>query len=193
MSRAAPYVESVAPSRTPCETERDSRVRALVNAHFDTVWRSLRRFGVPLDAVDDGAQQVFLVASRRLDEIRSGGERTYLLGIAIRVASEARRALKRRREDSSELVELVDPRPTPEQQLDQKRALQLFDRLVSSMPYEHRTVFVLFEIEGLTLPEIASAERIPLGTATSRLRRARELFRTLSAGVLGDGEEGQRR
>jgi RNA polymerase sigma-70 factor (ECF subfamily) len=37
-------------------------------------------------------------------------------------------------------------------------------------------VFVLFELEGFSLPEIAEALQVPLGTATSRLRRARGHF-----------------
>lgn len=183
------YVDSVEGPPSVASSARDARMRALVTDHFDAVWRTLRRFGVPVDSVDDGAQQVFLVAARKLDEIRLGGERAYLLGIAVRVASETRRAFSRRREDSSELGDIVDPRPTPEEMLDQKRAIALFDDLVSTMPYELRTVFVLFEVEGLTLPEIAAAEEVPLGTATSRLRRAREVFRALSAPKLRDTEE----
>ena len=189
MMGPAPYVDSLERSSADAVADRDTRVRALVNDHFDAVWRTLRRFGVAPDSVDDGAQQVFLIASRKLDEIRHGGERAYLLGVAIRVASEVRRALARRREDSAELVDVVDPRPTPEQLLDQKRAVALFDDVVSRMSYELRTVFVLFEIEGLTLPEIATAEEVPLGTATSRLRRAREVFRDLSAPILREPEE----
>ena len=77
-----------------------ARLRAMMDNHFETVWRSLRRLGVPEAGADDAAQQVFVVASRRLDEITVGGERGYLLGIALRVASDARRALARRREVS---------------------------------------------------------------------------------------------
>jgi RNA polymerase sigma-70 factor (ECF subfamily) len=56
-------------------------------------------------------------------------------------------------------------------------ALQLMDRVLSQMGSELVTTFVLFEIEGMTTPEIAQVEGIPLGTAASRLRRARESFR----------------
>jgi RNA polymerase sigma-70 factor (ECF subfamily) len=48
-------------------TEAD--LRALFVDHFDFVWRSVRRLGVDAAAADDAAQEVFLVASRRLSEI----------------------------------------------------------------------------------------------------------------------------
>jgi RNA polymerase sigma-70 factor (ECF subfamily) len=44
-------------------------------------------------------------------------------------------------------------------------------------------VFVLYEIEGLTAPEIAEVLQIPLGSVASRLRRAREQFRDVAARV----------
>src|ERR1700691_2471838 len=83
-ARAVDRADSVQP--------RDARVRAMVDAHFDVVWRSLRRLGVMPDTVDDATQQVFMVASRKVDVIEKGGERSYLLGIAVRVAADARRA-----------------------------------------------------------------------------------------------------
>ena len=54
------------------------RLRALADAHFDFIWRSLRRLGVPDEGVDDAAQQVFLVALRRIDEMAPGRERAFL-------------------------------------------------------------------------------------------------------------------
>jgi len=44
------------------------------------------------------------------------------------------------------------------------------------MPEELSSVFVLFELEGMTSIEIAALLEIPVGTAASRLRRAREHF-----------------
>jgi DNA-directed RNA polymerase specialized sigma24 family protein len=78
------------------------RIETMVQLYFDVVWRSLRRLGVPDGAVDDAAQQVFLVAARKLDTIEPAGEKPYLLGIAVRVASDARRTQARRREVSDD-------------------------------------------------------------------------------------------
>jgi RNA polymerase sigma-70 factor (ECF subfamily) len=74
------------------------------------------------------------------------------------------------------LESLQDPTPSPDTLLDQQRARQLFDQILASMALELRTVIILFELENLTLTEIADTLGIPRGTAASRLRRAREEF-----------------
>ncbi len=155
------------------------RLRGLVDQHFDVIWRALRRLGVEPGAVDDGAQQVFLVASRKLATIDPATERAYLLGIAVRVAADARRTQRRRREvpDSEDPPgERASPVPNPEDLVDQKRARELLDDVLAELPEELREVFVLFEIEGLVAPKIAEILGIPGGTVASRIRRARELF-----------------
>jgi RNA polymerase sigma-70 factor, ECF subfamily len=182
-SMNAEAIATNAPAALPLEQStaaRDRRIEGLVHLHFDAIWRSLRRLGVPDGALDDAAQQVFLVAARRLDTIDPAGEKAYLLGIAVRVASDARRTTARRREVSDERAhEHVDPRPSPEELVDRKRARQLLDRILETMPMDLRAAFTMFEIEGMSAPEVASALGIPLGTASSRLRRAREQFREL--------------
>jgi RNA polymerase sigma-70 factor (ECF subfamily) len=161
------------------------RLRALVDAHFDFIWRSLRRLGVPEEGVDDAAQQVFLVALRRIDEIAAGRERAFLFGTAMNVAGDARRALVRAREGNDEraLEAAVDSAPTPDQVVVRKQARALLDEVLAAMDDDLRTVFVLFEIEGMTSPEIASLLGIALGTAASRLRRGREQFRAIAKRV----------
>jgi RNA polymerase sigma-70 factor (ECF subfamily) len=152
------------------------RVRALVTEHFGFVWRSLVRLGLSRADADDALQQVFLVASRRIDSIEPGAERAFLFGTALRTASRVRRTHARRRETISDVLEPVDAAPGPEEQLDRARARAVLDEVLDEMPLELRAVFVLYELEQLTLPEIAELAAIPLGTATSRLRRAREQF-----------------
>jgi RNA polymerase sigma-70 factor (ECF subfamily) len=71
--------------------------------------------------------------------------------------------------------------PTTEQLLDQKRARELLDELFDALDDDLREVLVLQEGEGVSLSEIAELLEIPLGTAASRLRRAREEFRRLLA------------
>jgi RNA polymerase sigma-70 factor (ECF subfamily) len=71
------------------------------------------------------------------------------------------------------------PLPGPDELSDQKRARELLNRVLEDMTLELRTVFILFELEGLRSPEIAEMVGVPLGTVASRLRRAREAFREL--------------
>jgi RNA polymerase sigma-70 factor (ECF subfamily) len=66
--------------------------------------------------------------------------------------------------------------PSQEELTDQLRARALMDRVLSEMPGELREVFVLFELEELSISEVADLLAIPIGTVGSRLRRAREEF-----------------
>jgi RNA polymerase sigma-70 factor (ECF subfamily) len=152
------------------------RLSAMFHHHYDFVWRSVRRLGVPQDAADDATQEVFVVASRKLDAIDDGKEKAFLFGTAIRVAADIRRALQRRRHSCDEQAEPVDATPALDDLVDQKRAREVLDHLIAQLPEETRPVFVLFELEGLTMASIASCLDLPPGTVASRLRRARELF-----------------
>jgi RNA polymerase sigma-70 factor, ECF subfamily len=164
--------------------DRELRVRTLVAEHFDFIWRLLRRRGLsPADA-DDAAQQVFMVAAQKLQAIAEGSERSFLYGTALRVAASTRRAQERRREAPSESVD-TDARAAfdagTEERVELARAWKRLDDLLAKLPEILARVLVLAEIEELEVKEIASLEGIPVGTAASRLRRAREQFRELLA------------
>jgi RNA polymerase sigma-70 factor (ECF subfamily) len=172
----------LAAARTPASARAaDARLRALVESQYDFIWRSLRRLGVPDTDTDDCSQQVFLVASRKLDDILPGCERAFLFSTALRVASDARRTRQRRREVFEEVDEPRDSAPNPEQIAEQKRARALLDEVLDSLPMELRAVFVLFELEELPSADIAEVLSIPVGTVASRLRRAREEFQRIVA------------
>ena len=182
-SQPSPRVPLPLPSQ-----RREARLRGLVDAHLDTVWRALKRLGVPDAGADDATQEVFIVAARRLDEIQHGRERGYLLGIALRVAADARRALRRRGEvpldqvgDGALAGTGQHAAGAAEAALDQQRARRALATVLAGMPDELREAFVLFEIEELTAPEAAAALGIPVGTIASRVRRARELVRAQMA------------
>lgn len=164
--------------------EPSADLRTLFQAHYAAVWRLLRRFGVPAAQLDDAAQEVFWVAARRFADIEPGREKAFLYGVAVRVASnELRRAqadAQVTRPLSDFELGLSDLAPSPEESLEQRRALVLLDCALERLPLELRTVLVLFELEGLGVSKIAEIEGVPLGTASSRLRRAREEFATIA-------------
>ena len=163
-SMAAPTFESTA-------------FRGLVAQHADFVWRSLRRLGVPPTAAEDATQQVFLTLQARINEVIVGKERSFLFGVAIRTAAHARRNFARRREVSDAvLLELADTAPSPEARLDGERERALLDAVLEAMTPALRTIFVMSELEEMTMAEIAEVEAIPPGTVASRLRRARDEF-----------------
>lgn len=159
----------------------DQRIRHMFDSHYDFIWRSLRRLGVPDAHVDDAAQDVFVVASRKLATIEVGRERAYLFGTATRVAADARRSRARRREDAGDpaqaIAQVADAGPAPDALVEQKRARALLDRAIEALAEDVRPVFVLFELEGMTMSEIAECLDLAPGTVASRLRRARDTFR----------------
>lgn len=149
----------------------------LVTEHVNAVWRALRRLGVPTAEVDDATQQVFLIANEKLDHIQPGRERSFLLGVASRVASHARRSAQRREAAQQRLSESPpEAAPDPEHLTQRLQARDLLDRVLDRMPPEVRAVFVLFELEELSINEVARTLELPRGTVASRLRRARTLF-----------------
>jgi RNA polymerase sigma-70 factor (ECF subfamily) len=157
-------------------TER--RLEELFTLHLDFVSRSLRNLGVPERDIDDATQQVFIVLSRKLDAVRNGSERAFLFRTSIHVAAHARRSLGRKREALGEIPEIVDERATADDLVDEQRARELLDAVLSKLAPDVRAVFVLYEIEHMTMAEIASTLELPPGTVASRLRRGRELFQS---------------
>jgi RNA polymerase sigma-70 factor (ECF subfamily) len=170
---------------------REGRLRAAIAAHYEVVWRTLRRLGVEERSVEDAAQQVLIVLARRLDDVRPGAERAFMLASAARVAADARKKVRRAREELGDEAAAGRPGvgPTVDELLDQGRARDLLDVVLGELPDELRSVFVLFELEELTMATIAETLGIPAGTVASRLRRARELFEASAARLARDGRK----
>ena len=171
-----PEVGSV-PGAERLSMQAQARVRDVVVAQFGFIWRLLRHLGVSAADVDDATQQAFLIASKKIDEIEIGRERSFLYGVALRIAAKARHSQKRRFDREVEISELVDTARSPEELLDGARKLALFDGVLDTMDLDLRAVFVLHELERLTMSEIAQTLELPSGTVASRLRRARDAFR----------------
>jgi RNA polymerase sigma-70 factor, ECF subfamily len=167
---------SMPPAASP--PARGERLEALARDNFQFIWRSLRRLGVPPDAVDDAAQHVFEVAARRLSEVEAGRERAFLFKTALLVAQAARRSSARNRQlvDEDAIDACHDPRPSPEELAERRHHRVLLDEILDALPSEARPVFVLYELEELSTLEVARVLEIPIGTVASRLRRAREEF-----------------
>lgn len=158
-------------------------VAQVVAQHSRFIWCLLRRLGVRVSCLDDATQQVFIVTARRLEDVPEGRERAFLCGTAIRVASNYRRAdgAYGARHSETSLEEIQSSAPNSEALLEQIQARRMLDTVLDSMTQDLRTVFVLTEVEGLTAPEVAVIVDAPIGTVSSRLRRAREQFRAEAA------------
>jgi RNA polymerase sigma-70 factor, ECF subfamily len=149
--------------------------------HFDFVWKNLRRLGVDLGSVDDAAHDVFLVVHRQLAQFDGRNPKSWLFAIAQRVAWHYRRALARRRTDPLVEEDLrAESISRPDECHEKSEAVALVHHLLEQLANDRRAVFVLSELEQMSMPEIAEVLGIPLNTAYSRLRLARRDFsRTL--------------
>ncbi|MFV8751015.1 RNA polymerase sigma factor [Nannocystaceae bacterium ST9] len=147
---------------------------AAYRAHFGFVWRVLARQGVPAVALEDAAQEVFMVAHRHWGAWEGQASiRAYLFGVARRVAGTARRTRQRQQTKLDALPE--PPRdPAIDEQFDDRQRLDRLARAIERLEPSRREVFVLADVEGLSAPEIADALGCKLNTVYSRLRRARE-------------------
>jgi RNA polymerase sigma-70 factor, ECF subfamily len=156
-----------------------SRLAQEARTSFQFIWRTLRRLGVyPDDAVDDAVQRVFEIAALKAARISPGAERPFLFRTAVLVAAEVRRSARREQQrKASDESEIPSNAPNPEELLEHRERRVLLDLALDNLPLELRSVFVLFELEGLHVPEIAVLAGLPIGTVASRLKRAREQFR----------------
>lgn len=150
---------------------------------FEFVWRTLQRMGVSHRDTQDACQKVFVIAFRRLSEFEGRSSlKTWLCGIALRVASDHRHSAPQRREI------LVDEAPLDASceasqfaDLERRERLRELDAVLAQLPDEQRAVLVLFELEEMSGEDIARTLEVPEGTVRSRLRLARQAFSRIAA------------
>jgi RNA polymerase sigma-70 factor (ECF subfamily) len=149
----------------------------LYGQHFDFVWRSLFRLGVPAALVEDATQDTFVVVHRRLSSLRpDASARAWLFGIALRVAHDYRRTRQRKPVHRFDVESTASPDVGPFEKAAASEASRVLDQFLDSLDDDKRAVFVMAEMEEMTAPEIAAALGATLNTVYSRLRVARERF-----------------
>lgn len=168
------------------KTHIDARVAALeavYRAYCRRVRWMLRARGVRDDALDDVAQDVFLAIHRRLPtrdpEVPMDA---WVMGIACNTAFSHRRASARQLRRGPPRLDPIPP-PDPEQELERRAAWHALREFLDGLAAAQREVFVLADLLGMTMPEIADTAKVPLNTLYSRLRLARARFESAFAGV----------
>ena len=153
------------------------------------VWLTLQRLGVRRADLDDVCQEVFIVLQRKLPNFDAGSKiQPWLFAICAHVASNYRRLARVRLEVTTGRMsaddELNPAAPSwkrPDQQASDREQLARAERVLSRMSPLKRSVFVMFELEGLSCQEIADELGLPVGTVYSRLHSARQLFTEFAA------------
>jgi RNA polymerase sigma-70 factor, ECF subfamily len=172
------------------------RFESIYKQYFDFVWASVRRLGVNPPATDDVVQEVFVVIHSRLHTVEQPQSlRSWIYGVVRRTVSSHHRAQRVRDASGSALAAestLNRAPPTPFDLLEQNAQLKLLWTLLEELDEPKREVFSMAELDELTVPEIAEILVIPLNTAYSRLRAARQAFEEVLARHLAQ-REGQGR
>lgn len=174
-------VSSPAPIPTDAPCVGAERPEQAYEQYFGFVWRNLRRLGVPEAALDDAAQDVFLVVFRRWKEFEGRSSvQSWIFGIALRVAGDHRKMARRRQRRLVFLEELTEGRSPrapscehPDSVAVRHEATELLHRLLETLEPSRRALFILVELEQMSVPEAAEALGLKLNTAYARLRAAR--------------------
>ena len=136
------------------------------------VWRSLGWSGVAVHEREDLAQEVFMVVQKLLPTYEERGAlRSWLFSIVRRVAADHRKSTRTRHEALP--LEQVQAGPSEEARLLARADLTRLQGALDALDATQRDVFVLYEIEGWTMADVASATKTPLQTCYSRLHAAR--------------------
>jgi RNA polymerase sigma-70 factor (ECF subfamily) len=153
------------------------RFLALYREHFPFVWRTVGQLGVDPAAVADAVQDVFLVVHRRFADFEGRSSvKTWLFGIARRVAADHRKARRRKPATLTEPALLDGFARDDGGAMRQLEASDLVGALLDCLDDVKREVFVLAELEGMTIAEIAEATSANPNTVSARLRAARAAF-----------------
>lgn len=146
--------------------------------HFAFVWRAAKRLGAVDGSLDDVVQEVFVVVHRRLGDFEGRSSvKTWLFGIALRIVRDHRRAVRRRPvEPAVDVDTLQSTANGPAEHAEKAEAVRVLHALLDELADERREVFVMADLEQMTMPEIADTLGINVNTAYARLRLARQEF-----------------
>ena len=156
-------------------TREETAFVELLRRHGPMVWAVCRhRLSDESDA-EDAFQATFLALVRSASSVRNGNAvAAWLHGVAVKVATKAKRSAVRRRQREERVAGSEADRSVPEAAWDE--LLFAVHEEVQRLPDALRTAFVLCELEGVRQPEAAARLGWKPGTLTGRLTRARQLL-----------------
>jgi len=193
------------PSRVEPQTQGSGKVSERVDfdrvyeSTVEYVWSVVCRMGVPRSDAEDVVQEVFVAVYRRLGDFEGRAElKTWVYSIAVHFAQHyfrthtrkpGNRATESNIHDadqwwssdhssaSSKDHALTDSRDSgPASKLERKEGFDALDRVLAQLNERQRAVFVLAELEQMTLHDIAEVVGSNANTVATRLRAARKAF-----------------
>jgi RNA polymerase sigma-70 factor, ECF subfamily len=167
----------------PAGSAPTSEFDRIYDEQFPMVWRLLRAFGVSASALDDAAQDVFLVVHRRLPDFDGRSSiRTWIYGITEHVAFNHRRQVQRKQGPLTSLDgDHATDDPGPHERLLDREMAAFVQGFLDALDPSQRILFVLVLVEQVPAPEVAKMLGIPLNTAYTRIRAIKQAFRKAAA------------
>ncbi|HTM76798.1 MAG TPA: RNA polymerase sigma factor [Devosia sp.] len=174
-------------------------VRTIVRRHNQRLFRAARSITRNDGDAEDVVQASYVKAFTHLDSFRGDAQlSTWLTRIALNEA--LGRARRQRPTTGIEQIDIESSRsggqvilfPTvqapidPETEMSRMEVRQLLERAVDELPTAFRAVFVLRDVEGMSIEEAASHLGIKPETVKTRLHRARRLLRAAIEAQMSD-------
>lgn len=152
----------------------------LYGQHRGVVMTVLRGQRAPVADLEELCQEVFLTLAKVAHRFQpSASARSFIVGIAVRLAKKARAVSWLHRNLLRRNVSSDEAHSTPHQRSDAAKEAQ---RLLAALPEEWRTVVLLNLVEGWTAEEIAASLGMKPATVYTRLHRARARIHELAGG-----------
>lgn len=174
------FTELAAPAPAAAEVSDSAPLTFayVFRTHAAYILGLVRRLGVGPSDAEDVAQEVFLAVHAGLEQFEGRAKlKTWMCSICLHKVQDFRRQAYRRREAVSADPPTLAETDTPQDGLMRKQHVQLLEAIVDRLPDPQRQVFVLYEVEELSMSEIARMLQCPLFTAYGRLRDARREVR----------------
>jgi RNA polymerase sigma-70 factor (ECF subfamily) len=174
--------------------ERDERAfEMLMRSHNRLLYRVARSILKDEAEAEDAVQETYLAAYRNIGSFRGGAKlSTWLTRIVINEAY----ARLRKQKHAGVVVSFESARPAgghgeqqpsegfmpddkvgPEDAASRAELRQLLERRIDALPEQFRTVFILRDIEEMSVEETAGCLELPEATVRTRAFRARALLR----------------
>jgi RNA polymerase sigma-70 factor (ECF subfamily) len=160
---------------------RDGDLKALGRI-YDEHHAAVRAFARRLlgeEAAEDLVHDTFLTLPKAVQRWNGQGAlRTFIIGIAVNHARHHVRGAARRRLAMARFAsEPLAVQRSQEQESEQKKLAEILARCMESLSFDHRTAFVLCDVEERSSPEVAQILGIPEATVRTRLHHARQKLR----------------
>jgi len=181
-----------------CAGRDEAALREVIAANNQRLFRAAWSIVRDRNEAEEAVQSAYLKAFDKIGEFAGRSSlSTWLTRIAINEALGRLRSARRRRAAlEAQGVTLIDQyrealmrgseTPSPDSSLAREQLRQLLERAVAALPEGFRTVFVLREVEGLSVEETAAALDLPPATVKTRFFRARrKLQEALAPDVRG--------